>query len=277
MVNSGKVFALFIIVLLAVSIIMAKPTFAQTIPTPSVPQFSVQYISYTNYIAPTYTTNPYNGKNETATSGYQAINETIVFTIKNQPFSSYTGANGNSIGFYYNFRYKGHFASTWTYNPFNPDEQSAYAAGGWIIGPFKYFTQSSSNYTTFSFPLNVILNTAPSNYPLLSNGSQLDFAVQAQIGYIAPSEDVSPSLGSYYNFTGQSSDWSNTQTLTINYNSNSTSNSSPNSTLLSTPTVPEFSMLVILPFFITMLFITIFLRHRKPIDSSPQTVSNGEE
>jgi hypothetical protein len=237
--DMSKGFTLTLIFILAVSsLIMAKPAFAQTIPTPSVPQFSVQYISYTHYIAPTYTTNPYNGQNETATSGYQAINETIVFTIKNQPFSPYTDANGNSIGFYYNFRYKGHFASTWTYNPFNPDEQSAYAAGGWAVGPFKYFTQSSSNNTTFSFPLNVILNTAPSNYPLLSNGSQLDFAVQAQIGYIAQSESVSPSLGSYYNFTGQSSDWSNTQTLTINLNQNTTSSATPTQT--PTSSVPEF-------------------------------------
>jgi len=111
----GKSLALILIVILAVSIlIMAKPAFVQSIPTPSAPTFTVQYVVYTSYVAPTYTINPYTGKNETQSSGGQVNNETMEFTIKNQPFTPYTDSNGNYIALYYNFEYKGHFGNEWT-------------------------------------------------------------------------------------------------------------------------------------------------------------------
>jgi uncharacterized protein (UPF0333 family) len=53
---SKKFSLLFVLILAVSSIIMAKPAFAQTIPTPSVPTFTIQY--FFNAIAPTYTINP---------------------------------------------------------------------------------------------------------------------------------------------------------------------------------------------------------------------------
>jgi hypothetical protein len=189
-------------------------TEAQT--TPSVTEFTVQYTVSTSYLAPTTSTDPYTGQNKTTGYDRTVYNETVVFTIRNQPFTPYTDSNGNYIGLYYNFRYKGHYQDQWTYDPFNPDGLSAYAAGGWFSGPFPYHNQSSTDYTTITFDLHHFVGYPGSNDgPALPNGSQLDFQVQAQIGHIAPAQEGSMSLGDYYGFTGQSSDWSSTQTLII--------------------------------------------------------------
>ena len=65
----SKSFSLLLIVLLAVSsLIIAKPAFAQTIPTPSVPEFTVQNVVYISYLAPITTIDPYTGQNVTTSS-----------------------------------------------------------------------------------------------------------------------------------------------------------------------------------------------------------------
>lgn len=235
---------ILIIAISTLSIISVMPAGAQSIPTPSAPQFSVQYISYTYNIAPTYTINPYTGQNETTTPGYQTINETIVFTIKNQPFTPYTDSNGNYIGLYYNFRYKGNYGDQWNYYPFylftnsvtNQSQiQTTHSYGPYSGGPFVYYSASSSEYTIISITLNAL---TIGGYEGIPNNSLVDFQTQAQIGHIA---DISSDLlaGDFYNFTGESSDWSNTQTLTINYNQNSTSSNQttlPTSTQIPTST-----------------------------------------
>ena len=94
------------------------------------------------------------------------------------------------------------------------------------------------------------------NYDLgnITFGGQVDFRVQAIIGYSTRINTTfsGPPIGlepgesyHYYIFTGQSSNWSNIQTITIPEGTVSTS-ASPNSTTstqnpTSTPTVPEFS------------------------------------
>ena len=238
----NKVFAQAIVAILASTLITFEYTFAQTIPKPAVPEFTVEYVVYTSYIEPTYTVNPYTGENETKTSAGQVTNETAVFTIKNQPFTPYDDTNGNHIDLYFNFRYKGHYETQWTYEPFNPDGKSAYAAGGWAFDPFSKYTQSSSDYTTLTFNLHKFIGYS-SGFP---SGGQLDFQMQAQIGNIFPSEGVSPSLCSYYNFTGQTSDWSNTKTITIDQSSALPSPS---------PTVPELSWLAILQMLLSIFFV----------------------
>ncbi len=259
---------LFLVLLAASSLIMVKPTFAQSIPKPSVPQFTLQYFDYISNIAPTTSTNPYTGQNVTTSHGSTFYNETVVFTIKNQPFTPYTDSNGKYIGIYYNFRYKGHYEDQWTYLPFNPDGVTGSAWGGMFDRSLPYFSQSGSDYTTFVFALT---DFVPYGQPALPVGGQLDFQLQAQIGNISYASEGTQSLGNYYSFTGESSDWSNTQTLTVNYNSNSTaSNASLNPTLspspepTSTPSVPEFPMLAILPLFVSVLGGAVLIRHRKP-------------
>ena len=260
----SKSFSLLLILMLALSsLIIFKPAFAQSISTPSVPTFTVQYVVYTSYIAPTYTINPYTGQNETTSSGGQVNNETVEFIIKNQPFSSYSDSSGNLISLYYNFRLKGHYGDEWAYYyPFFSYHTEWITTHSWENNTLQYYTPSSSDNSVIQIDLMLFTDTPLDNQPF-PNGSQVDFQVQAKIGYITAlsSNNLGVELGgNTYSFTGESSDWSNTQTLTINYNSNSTASnasrnptlssspiSTPTSTLTSTSSVPEFSALVIVP------------------------------
>ena len=194
-----------------------KPAFAQSISKPSVPEFTVQYFDKISNITPTTSVNPYTGKNVTTGFGYTFHNETIVFTIKNQPFTPYNDSEGNYIEAYYNFRYKEQYQDQWTYLPFNPDGQTGGAWGSWLNSNAKpYFPKSYSSYTTKIFILPTFVGYPNGNSgPEFPDGGQLDFEVQAQIGNISNVGGGSLSLGSCYNFTGQSSDWSNPQTVNI--------------------------------------------------------------
>ena len=77
--------------------------------------------------------------------------------------------------------------------------------------------------------------------------------VEAIIGY--PGRYPITPLAPYVVY-GETSDWSNDQTVTI-----PASSVSPNPT--STPTVPELSWLVVTPLLLSILSIALALRHRK--------------
>src|ERR1035437_2444792 len=94
-----RFFKVLILVLAFSSSIVVRPVFAQSIPKPSLPEFSVKYFIYSSYVPPTYGIDQYTGKNVTIQNGYQVTNRTLVFTIKNQLFTPYTDANGNNMGF----------------------------------------------------------------------------------------------------------------------------------------------------------------------------------
>jgi hypothetical protein len=230
----GKSLAFTLVLAIAISsltLLTIKPVNAQPISKPSVPDFTVQYFDNVVNVAPTTSTNPYTGQN--VTEGKVSYhNATIVFTIKNQPFTPYTNSNGSFIGLYYNFRYKGHYEDKWTYFPFTPYGITSTPWNGMLVasGSLPYFPQSVTANTTFTLGIGTFVG------PDIPYGGQLDFGVQAQIGYIAVAGGGSPSLGTYYNFTGESSDWSITRTITIP----ATANSTP------TPTVPEFPWLTTL-------------------------------
>ena len=173
---------------------MVKPACAQSIPTPSVPEFSLKLIPSLYKVT---NTNPYTGVNNTQ----QIDNNTIDVVINNQPFAPYS-----NIQLYYNVQVKGHFEN---------NEQWTQVT--------NFPTQSNSEYTILSVPAN--------NYPA---GSELDFRVEASIGYFTtvpyyPPGDTEIPYGTTQVFNGTESGWSNTQTLTI-----------PASSTSPTPTVPEF-------------------------------------
>ena len=261
----------------SLSLLTVKPASAQSIPKPSVPTFTVQYIIYTSYLAPTSTINPYTGQNETTSYGGQVDNQTIEFTIKNQPFTPFTDSSGNYIGLYYNFRFKGHYGDEWTFYPFNvfhnlvtnqSQVQTTHSYGPFTGGPFVYYSASNSDTTVLSIELTTL-----TNYPTgtqIPNGSLVDFQVQAQIGHI---DDIPSGMlaGDFYKFIGKSSDWNNTQTISINYNSNSTvSTTSPNPT--STPTVPEFQLWTIPLLLIIIEVAGLLVYHKKHKHNSVKEV-----
>ena len=87
-----------------------------SIPKPSVPEFTVKLASYPYDVPPTTTTtaDPYTGKETITTQpGYRVENKSIELTIKNQPFTPYTDAEGHIVNMYYNVHVKGHFEDCW--------------------------------------------------------------------------------------------------------------------------------------------------------------------
>ena len=132
----------------------------------------------------------------------------------------------------------------------------------WRDGPS--YPASKSDYTIISVNLDYFyLESAPA-------GSQIDFQVQAVTGRINPITSGPIAGEGYYNFTGQSSDWSNTKTVTINYGSNSTvSSASTNPTIspepTSTPAVPEFPTWIILPLFAVIMLLSIVFVRKRPL------------
>ena len=179
------------------------------IPKPSVPEFTMKYVDNSYDVPPTYGIDQYTGENVTVKEGYHVDNRMIKFTIKNQPFISYNDTSGNLIALYYNFRFKGHYGYEWSYYPFKPDGQSTIPYGMFTVGLSPKFPASNSDYTVVSINVSILdgLRDVPT-------GTQAEFQAQALIGHI---DYIASGLlaGSYYNFTGERSDWSNTQTITI--------------------------------------------------------------
>jgi hypothetical protein len=190
---------------------------------PSVPDFTVKLVSHPYNVATVTSVDPYTGAVKTY-PGYVEENKSIEVTIKNQPFGSYQMPDGNWSRLYYNLRFKGHYyTGDWTYYPLSPES--------------GYINASNSDFTVISLPKYLSpYDLSPASYPV---GSEFDFQVQALTGY----DEAKYAEGADYhiifvgyNFTGATSDWSITQTLTIGENQTPT----PSPATTSTPTTsPE--------------------------------------
>jgi hypothetical protein len=148
--------------------------------------------------------------------GSQSVNRTIQLSIKNQPFVS-------DYGFFYMVRARindGNWSLLYTID--------------------NVPSQSSGEYTTIFYPSDgpvveyqYYLGDRIEN---LFAGDKVDFQVQAMIGSIHRVYNVNHTsqLDMYpYVFTGEVSDWSNTQTITLPDGSVSSSTPAP-----TTPTTP---------------------------------------
>jgi hypothetical protein len=106
-----KRFALIMVLMTitSLSLIMIKPAFAQSLPTPSIPDYTLKYVNSSYSIN---TTDPYTGT--AVTNKY--INNTIEIAIKNQPFNPQVNSSVTlHDNLYYNISVKGHFSDEWTY------------------------------------------------------------------------------------------------------------------------------------------------------------------
>jgi hypothetical protein len=186
---SKRATLLLIAVLIVSSLIVVESAFAQ-----SVPDFTLKFEAHPYDVPTTYGIDPYTGKNVTIEEGYHARNETIIFTIKNQPFSN----------LFYNIRYKGHFGDVWT----KLYSYEQYSSGSLV-------PQSNSAYTVISIP---------AKYPFV-NGAKIDFQVQAvryhYVQVFISDHPMAPpplnEIGHYeerFTLSGTSG-WSNTQTMTF--------------------------------------------------------------
>jgi hypothetical protein len=180
---------------------------------PSVPEFTVKLVANPYYVPPAYEIDPYTGENVTIHSGYTVENKSIVFTIKTQPFTPYTDADGNLIELYYKIRAKGHFEEYWT--------------------ELGHINSSDSEYVTASYALG-----ADANKEILREitiGDTVDFQVAAIYGHFYNELAGRPILPLWRLATDETSGWSETQTLTID------ESQTPTPSPATTPTPPPTS------------------------------------
>jgi hypothetical protein len=272
----SKTFALLLTLIIAISCLtlLVKPANAQTIPIPATPQFTIKFVNASYTVT---TTDSYTGQSQTQLTE----NNSIVITIKNQPFD-YSN-NGLPYQIYFNVRVKPHFSNIDNWTEVYPLENLTFSQANENGFPYAWYLlpesppQSNQDYTIVSFPVVPTEVYGASGYDVLRtdtghnawlpdfldaipSGAQLDFQVQSLVGhnstYWVIQHPFTPYIGGYSTPAvayDTASGWSNEQTITIG----ETSSSSPTPT----PTVPEFSWLMILPLiFILSMAVTVRLR-----------------
>ena len=126
----------------------------------------------------------------------KVVANTIEVTIKNQPLAPYE--NGSYPGLYYMFRFKDHNAEEgfWDYDPVYFVLPSTY--GGYHKASDYEFTVVSLSLEGYHFPSGLI-----------------DIQAIALVGNQFP---TTMQNGTVYGFEGETSSWSNYQTLTVSEN-----------------------------------------------------------
>jgi hypothetical protein len=221
---SKRAALLLIVILIVSSLIVVKAVPALgSIPKPSVPEFTLKLADHSYDVPTTYSIDPYTGENVTH-PGYHVKLTALEMTIKNQPFVPYYDAeSGWNISFYYNIRIKGYYSGDWI-ELYRPSD--------------GYPTQSDSEYTVISLGtlgngLSLVTNAKMIDVP---SGGKVDFQVEAMIGYV---HRVIEGAWAPWHFTGETSGWSNTQTITIPTFTPSPSSPSPTSPDQTTDPAPE--------------------------------------
>jgi hypothetical protein len=198
-----------VMVMAASNILWIESASAQAIPKPSVPEFTAKYIDRSYDTTATYSTNPFTGKNEVTQEANHIQDKTLELTIKNPAFTPYVDAENHSINLYYSIRVKGHFDGSW----FSPDDG--------YYGPDIHYVGADlgSESTTFLYGIVGNNGTALRCFDI-PEGGQVDFQVQAFVGYNTRFSDGMTVFGEvhHYVFTGESSEWSKTQTVTLTDN-----------------------------------------------------------
>ena len=205
--NICKALAFFTIILFTNGLVAISTVHAQVgVTAPVIPGFDAQYQQRSYYMSPTYGVDPVTGKAVMTHEGYYKVHRVVDLSISNQPFEPYNDSYGNPIDLYYDIRWKNHNAASWeTLLPANLrlNQNRDFYLTGMDIG-FK----NGAGHSSWNID---VLDYVP--------GSQVDFQMQASIGYYT-TDNV---------FVGKSSGWSNTLTMTIP-NDNSTSNPSASPT-----------------------------------------------
>ena len=98
------------IIIVTSSLLLIPLVNAQTIPKPSVPEFTLKYVDNSYDVPSTYGIDPFTGKNVMTQAGYHIQNKSIEVIVKNQPFSSYRNENNSLIELHYYILTKGHYS-----------------------------------------------------------------------------------------------------------------------------------------------------------------------
>lgn len=217
-----KTVVLMLFALLILSgLVMVDSVFAQSIPKPSVPEFTIETVSFPYDVPPsTITTiDPYTGEETVTTQpGYHVENTSTQIRIKNQPFTPYKleeNDDSRLINLYYNIRLKGHFSQEWRYY---------WKHNGSSDGNFRQ--NYDSEYTVVTIDR------------YLPSEGMVDFQIEALVGYERGIVTVPGAPGTMRIIFGESSGWSDVVTFTIGENEVSSPNQTPAPSHEPTPT-PE--------------------------------------
>jgi hypothetical protein len=226
------------------SLLAIQAACAQTIPMPSVPEFSVKYVDRSYYVPPVYGIDQYSGKNVQTGGGFTVTNKTLEITIMSQSFNPYVYDDGkpHSVFLRWDIAYKGHFGDDWKISKQQP------------------FWNESSRVIVFG--VGDQYGSLDTNIPA-GPEDKIDFKVRARIGYDTYTNNDFFNPNSLV-FHGETSEWSNIQTITIpSANGSPTAIPSVNSSSSPSPTVPEFPLLTLLPLFLIVLPVALVLKHRR--------------
>jgi hypothetical protein len=194
---------------------MVESAFAQSITKPSIPEFTIETVSSPYDVPPTTTTtiDPYTGKETVTTQpGYHVDNKTTQIRIKNQPFTPYhlqINDKNWTINFFYNIRLKGHFSQNWGY--------------------YRLYNGSSDGNLVQDYDSKYTVVLIDSYLP--SEG-QMDFQIEALIGYEQGIVTYPGAPGAARVITGETSGWSNTQTITVSETSSTSTNPTVSTALM---------------------------------------------
>ncbi len=287
---------LFVVILAVSSVIIVESVFAQSIPKPTVPEFSVKYFDRSYDIPTTYGVDTYTGKTVVTKEGYHVQNKTIIVTIQNQPFNRYTDSNGSTIGLYYKIGSKGHFGSDWgTYSIFYQHN---------LDSSVGIYYQSSYDSTDLVAVFGLQGNNGSEYFgqtlPQIADGGEIDFRVQAYTAYFITVQDTPNPFNIRHPYHDEqiitgSSDWSNVQTIRVPEGSVTTSTpqtptltetTTPTTTTPTlTPTAPDTNsnsitlplntfIIIIAVFAVALVTLSVLLlrKHRKPISQDKPNV-----
>ena len=256
-----------IVALVASSVIAIAPVQAK-LPKPIVPEFSVNYIDNSHDVEANTTIDPQTGKPCLLEAGYHIENNSVGLVIKNQQFTPYYAENGNLVELYYNIQFKGHLESDW-----HQVREDAVSGNNYILCLPLYLPSTDSEYTCDYFIVRThYLDFAEEsryiftvgNDPILNftSGDQVDFQVMALIGYYTQFSDGMTPFGEahHYIFSGENSEWSNTQTVTIGESYKATN---PSLSPSPSPTSSEIHITAILSLIIVLALIATVLFHKR--------------
>jgi hypothetical protein len=174
---------ILIVAISSLTVLIVKPTNAQSTTKPSVPDFTIEFVRIDSQPLP-----------EPLISYSEPL---VNVTIKNQLFTPFTDQNGHKINLYYLIDWK------------QPSDNV------WQQGEIP-LQASNSSYTVYSFYLVYSGQAPPKGQVDFQVESVIGYITYIQ-GSVPKGEYIPPT------YTGEVSGWSNTQTITISSTSNTPS------------------------------------------------------
>ncbi len=173
------------------------PMSQATLTKPSIPQFTIKIYDSSYDIEPTTSTNPFNGE-PTGTPGKHVESRTIEIRLKN-PYPLSSGVYPTD--FHYDIQYRGHFGTD----------------NGWWSAfetRYGYLQPVSSSEETIYKVVATLSGDYADMYPW-SRGVPVDATIDFQVSAFTGGYTGTPLT--IWEFNGQTSGWSQTQTITLNF------------------------------------------------------------